>query len=230
MATWSDNFDSYALGSINGQGGWTGWDNIPAAAGTVTNELSRSSPQSQLIELGHDSVHTYTGYTSGAWTYTAYQYIPGNMVGNSYYIMLSNYVIGGAGNVWTVQLDFNSTTKTIVGDCGASNNVTMPYTPDRWAEIKVEIYLDPYPIGDWTKVYYNGTLFDSAALPDHPTLGGGYRWTKGVFGSDNGPLAIGCVDLFANAATKVYYDDMSLVPEPASCLLLLAAAGLLRRR
>jgi len=229
-ATWYDNFDSYTLGSINGQGGWAGWDNNPAYAGTVTNERSRSSPNSQLIQGIHDSVRTFTGYTSGVWTFTAYQYIPGNMVGNSYYILLSKYVPGNqAQNVWTVQLDFDSTTKMIVGDCGAPDNVRLPYVPDSWAEIKVQIYLDPYPVGDWTKIYYNGTLLDDPALPDHPTLGGGYRWTKGVFGTNNGPLSIECVDLFANNATKVYYDDMSLVPEPTS-LLMLAVLGLLRRR
>ena len=50
-------------------------------------------------------------------------------------------------------------------------------------------------------------------------------------GGGGGVLDIGAVDLFANASTPVYYDDMSLVPEPASCLLLaLAAAFGLRRR
>lgn len=229
-ANWFDNFDSYNLGSINGQGGWTGWDNTPSAAGVVSNEMSRSAPQSQLIEGAADSVHTYAGYNSGMWKYTAYQYIPGNMSGNSYFIMLGKYVPGNsAENVWTVQLDFDSATKMIVGDCGASDNVVLPYTPDSWAKIDVEIYLDPYPQGDWTKIYYNGTLLDDPALPNHPTLGGGYQWTKGVFGADAGPLDIAAVDLFANAATKVFYDDMSLVPEPAS-LLLLGLVTLLRRR
>ncbi|MFQ5807929.1 MAG: PEP-CTERM sorting domain-containing protein [Phycisphaerae bacterium] len=39
------------------------------------------------------------------------------------------------------------------------------------------------------------------------------------------------MDLFAYGASSVYYDDLSLVPEPASCLLLvLGAAFGLRRR
>lgn len=233
MAAWYDNFDSYTLGSINGQGGWTGWDNTPAYAGVVSNEIARSSPNSQLIAGTADSVQQYTGYNSGTYEYVAWQYVPGNMTGNSYFIMLSKYVPGSsASNVWCVQLDFNGATKQIVGDCGGNDNVTLPYISDQWVEIKVKYYLDPAPAGDWVQIYYNGTLLDDPALPNHATLGGGYKLTGGVFGNQSpaGPLDIAAVDLFANNATKVFYDDMSLdVPEPAS-FLLLAVLGLLRRR
>jgi hypothetical protein len=231
-ADWFDNFDSYTPGSINGQGGWKGWDNVPAAAGTVTGEQYRSPYQSQLIEGVHDSVHEYSGYTTGTWVYTAWQYIPSTMTGETYFIMLSKYQDGGASTYdrWTVQLDFNSANGKVWGDCGSpyEDGASTPYLTNQWVPIRVEIYLTE----DWTKVYYNNVLLDDPTVPDHATLGGGYSWTKGIFGQyteGSANLNIGAVDLFANGATKVYYDDMSLVPEPASCLLLLAL-GLLRRR
>ena len=44
---WSDNFDSYATGSsLHGQGGWEAWDNNPATTVYVTDDQSRSSPNS----------------------------------------------------------------------------------------------------------------------------------------------------------------------------------------
>jgi len=229
LADWSDNFDLYPNGSsMHGQGGWKGWDNDPTWTAYVTNVQSLSPPHSVDIAGNSDLVHEYDGYTSGHWTYTAWQYIPTNMVGESYFILLNTYNDLGPYN-WSVQLDFMSSTGMLVGDCGAWDNVTMAYTPGQWAEIRVEIFLDPGD--DWTQVYYNGTLLDDPALADHPVLGGGYRWTGGISGGGGGALDIGAVDLFANGATSVYYDNMSLVPEPAAGLLLLlgAAVGLRRR-
>src|SRR5512136_64085 len=86
-ADWSDNFDSYTLGTINGQGGWHGWGAVPGAAGTVTNEISLSAPNSQKIAAGTDSVHEYTGYTSGTWTMSAMQYIQQPLVGGKTYFI-----------------------------------------------------------------------------------------------------------------------------------------------
>ncbi|MEW6251408.1 MAG: hypothetical protein AB1716_12230 [Planctomycetota bacterium] len=219
---WFDNFDSYALGSINGQGGWKGWGGVPAAAGTVTNELARSAPQSQKIEAAHDSVREYTGFTTGVWLYTAHVYVPGNFQGGgtgndrgSYFILLSRYTDPGTTNVWTVQSAFNSDNQRFEANVGSSTKIGVPYVTDAWSELMVRIDLT----NDWTQLYYNGTLLDDPNVPNHPTLGGGYRWTRGVFGSQNppGPLAIGAVDLYANSSTPVYYDDLSLAPVPPIC-------------
>jgi hypothetical protein len=228
MAQWADDFDDYDTDiSLHGVGGWKGWDNSPLWTAYTRDEVALSAPNAVEIEGNSDLVHEYDA-NSGDWTYTAWQYIPGNMSGESYFIMQNTYNDGGPYN-WSVQLDFMSATGMLVGDCGASDNVTMPYITDQWVEIRVDIFLDPED--DWTQVYYNGTLLDDPLLDDHPVLGGGYCWSLGIFGGGGGVREIGAVDLFANGATPVYYDDMSLVPEPASCLLLaLAAAFGLRRR
>ncbi len=234
-ADWSDGFDSYSLGSINGQGGWVGWANTPSAAGTVTDVISRSANQSQQIEYGHDSVHTYAGYNTGVWWYTAYVWIPSDFQSGgtppdtgTYFILCNTYTNGGANTRWSVQFSFDSTDGLIHADAGDSTETTLPYTPDMWSEIAVRIDLT----ADWTQIYYNGTLIDDPDVANHGTLGGGYQWTKGVFGTDtNGLLNIAAVDLYANGSTAVFYDDMSLaVPEPVTGMLVLALAALARRR
>jgi len=238
MANWSDNFDTYALGSINGQGGWQGWAGDGTKAGVVVNDHFLSAPQSQKVGGDPtDSVHQYSGYTSSHWTYLAHQFIPSDFTGNTYFIMMNKYSDPGPYQ-WSVQIGFNATTGQIDADVGSSSQQHMGYLTGQWVPIRVEIYLDQ----DWTQVYYNNTLIDDPALADHPTLGGGYQWTKGVFGTDTtGLLNIAAVDLYnsydyppapppPDPASPVYYDDMSLTPEPASLALLGLGLLLVTRR
>ena len=51
---------------------------------------------------------------------------------------------------------------------------------------------------DVQRVYYNGALLTEKS------------WTEGLSGG--GALDIGTVDLFANGATSIYYDTLSLMP------------------
>jgi hypothetical protein len=217
---WFEDFDAYANGSsMHGQGEWQGWDNDSAYTAYVTDAQSQSPPHSLDAAGDTDLVHKYSGFTSGQWIYTAWQYIPADFSNGdpvstppgTYFILLNKYNDGGPNN-WSVQLDFDADTGMLVGDCGAEDNVSMPYVADRWVEIRVNIDLDE----DWTQVHYDGVLLDDPGLPDHPELGGGYQWSTGIFGNDvDGLLNIGAVDLFANGATSVYYDDMSLdAPAP----------------
>ena len=76
-AQWSDNFDTYAAGSeIIGQGGWQGWDLAANAGGNVVTTQSLSAPNA-LQNIGtSDTVHKYSGYTSGVWRYSASVFAP----------------------------------------------------------------------------------------------------------------------------------------------------------
>ena len=60
-------------------------------------------------------------------------------------------------------------------------------------ELRVEINLT----ADWQEFYYDGQLLFEGS------------WSEGMSGG--GITTIGAVDLFANGATSVYYDDLSLV-------------------
>jgi len=192
---WSDNFDSYAPGPVVGVGGWEEWG-PGAGANVVNNHPSMlSAPNAIDIVGATDLVHQYPGVTSGKWVYRTMQYIPANTTGNTYFILLNTYNSASAIYNWSVQVEFDPVALTVTGDFGASNNGVATLIPDTWVEIKVFIDLD----NDITEFFYNGEQ-----------VGPAYSWTGGVFGAGGGVSSVAAVDLYANSATSVYYDDMEL--------------------
>ena len=199
-ADWFDDFESYDLGPIHGQGGWKGWFNDPAAGADVVNAQSHSATQSVEIAAGSDLVHEYDGYAdTGEYLYTAWQYIPSGTTGQTYFIIQSVYNDDNIDLTWAVQVWFvdDPTLGWILNADGG--NEQMPVILDEWVELNVWIDFDD----DVNAFFYN-------RVPVYI----GKSWTLGVFGQDNGPLDIGAIDLFANGASAVYYDDMSLEPVP----------------
>lgn len=194
--SWSDNFDSYTAGSpVVGSGGWEEWG--AGAGANVVSTQALSAPNSIDIVGASDLVHQYPGVTSGKWVYRTMQYIPSNTTGTSYFILLNTYNSAQAIYNWSVQVEFDPTLGTVTGDFGASNNGTAQLVTDAWVEIKVFIDFD----NDLTEFFYNGEQ-----------VGPAYSWTGGVFGQGGGAQSLGAVDLYANLASSVYYDDMELYP------------------
>jgi hypothetical protein len=112
--------------------------------------------------------------------------------GESYFILLSDYIDGGGqDNAWAVQMRFDSGLMIVESEFDA---ISLPLVLDQWTEIKVEIDLD----GDWMEIYYDDTFLLEKA------------WTATPNNDGTGMLDIAAIDLFANAATTVYYDDISL--------------------
>ena len=190
--SWSDNFDSYTLAQyLDGtpdDGEWKGWDNDPTFGAYVSDQYARSSPHSVEIEDQSDLVHEYTGYTSGKWRYTAWQYIPQDFTGESAFILLNKYADGGEYS-WSTQLRFNSGTQVVHSDYDGSE---LPLIMGEWVEIRVDIDID----NDIQMIFYGRDLLIEKS------------WKDGVTGG--GDPNIGAVDLFANSASPIYYDDMSL--------------------
>jgi subtilisin-like proprotein convertase family protein len=196
-ASWHEDFDTYATGQdLHGVGGWKGWDNTPGASASTSAAQAASAPNSVAILGGSDLVHEFN-YTSGTVDLIAWQYIPSDFSGQSYFILLNTYSDGGPYN-WSDQLMFDSGTGLVTNDGGVSGG-SMPYITDQWVQIRFEIDLDANTQG----VYYNNTLLFSGT------------WTEEISGG--GAAAFGAIDLFANNASVIYYDDMhALVPE-VSC-------------
>ncbi len=195
---WTDNFDSYTNGQFldggTDDGGWKGWDNAPGAGANVTNAQSVSSPNSVDIKGATDLVHEYEGYTTGEWVYRCVQYIPTDFTGESYFILLSDYTDGaGTNNKWALVIRFDATLQVVESE---ADLVTLPLLTGEWVELRTEIDLDT----DWFKFYYDNSLLIEKA------------WTAGWNNAGDGFLIIDAVDLFANTATSVYYDDISLLP------------------
>jgi hypothetical protein len=187
---WMDNFDGYAPGaSLHGMGGWKGWSNNPAFTALTTDQNAWNAPNSVQILSNSDLVHEFN-VTGGLVHFRFYQYIPGNMTGTSYFIMLNQYDDSCATCNWSLQVLHASSTGLIVdtGITGAS----MPYIPNQWIEVCIEIDLDK----DTQAYYYNDQMFYTGT------------WSQHVSGG--GITSIGAVNIFANGATSIYYDDMSL--------------------
>ena len=188
-AQWYENFDSYELGSgLIGQGGWEGWDGSPDFDGFVSDDYAYSTPHSAQIIGTSDLIHQFTDYTSGAWVTTAWVYVPMDFQGQSYFLMRNTYSHGGSDNNWSVQIMFDSA--GIVESYPEA--VQLPLIQGEWVELRIEIDLD----ADIQTCYYDDQMLYQKS------------WVEGVSGG--GVPSIACIDLFGNAATAVYYDDLSI--------------------
>jgi hypothetical protein len=199
-ADWVDNFDAYTLGSIQDQGGWKGWFNDPAAAGEVSNAVALSLNNSQAIAGAADSVHEYSGYNTGFWTYSTMTYVPSDFTGLSYFQLLNSYDDAGANLNWSTAIAFSGA-ENLIGNTCLSGGV-LPLIKGEWVELRVDVNL---VTDQQTVTYGDDQLFTST-------------WTEECTGG--GALNITAVDLFANGASAIYYDDMSLtVGVPDICQL-----------
>jgi hypothetical protein len=186
QADWFDDFEAYEPGtSMHGVGGWAGWLNDPAATAYVTDLYAHGGSNSLEIVGASDLVHRYSGYTSGVWTYSTWMFIPENYTGQTYFILLNTYA---ATQNWSAQIYFQNGLVVNTGVTGGS----LPMILDQWVQLRFEIDLD----NDLQTCYYGGDVLYTGT------------WTDEVSG--DGALAIIAVDLFANGASPVYYDDMAL--------------------
>jgi hypothetical protein len=194
---WADNFDSYLTDSeLHGQGGWKGWGDDITYGATVTDNKAQSLPNSVAIVGQTDIVHEYADANTGFWTYTAWQLIPNNYTGASSFILLNAYDDLMTNVGWSVEVVFDGPSGTVYNN-GKSGG-SLPLVFGRFVELRVEIDL----VNDEQSFYYDGDLLYSGS------------WSGEV--SDAGALNLAAVDLFANDASAVYYDDMSLtmaIPE-----------------
>lgn len=208
----SENFDTYTAGSnVHGQGGWKGWGNDSAAGALVDDAFSVSAPNSINIELASDLIHEFSGYTAGIYTITAQMYIPGDFSGRTYFIFENAYTDAVDPNIlsWSVQVAFDSTTGNVENEQGAADPGSLPYVTGEWVPIQLVVDLD----ADTQTFSYNGQVLYTGSWTDQ-------------FPDQNvaGSLNIGSIDLYANSATPVYYDNISIaVGAPAEFGVTLSA-------
>ena len=210
--SYEDSFDWFAQSAVlDGHAGWKGWGDDPAFAAPVSQAQARSGEQSVEIHGDADLVHEFCAEGPGAWSFSAWQYIPADFasgadddLAGTYFILLSAYddVDPWGSAFWTVQAQFDSNdglAKFFHGD--GFDRIEIPYETDRWVKIQTVVDLDD----DWTHVYYDDELVTE------------YVWTGGVVGDGGGTLDIAAVDLYAHQSTSVYYDDLRLEPINPEC-------------
>lgn len=208
-AEWFEGFDDYQTGSgVIGQGGWQGWEDNPQGDALVTDLFARSAPNSLQIAGDSDVVHEFFGCDSAQWTFTAWQYVPDDFTGQSYFILLNTY---GPPHNWSTQIRFDGGAGVVVSEF---EEMQLPLITEQWVELRIVIDLDQ----DLQTIFYGGTELWHKS------------WTEGVSG--HGELNIAAVNLYGGGADPLYYDDLSLVPA-AGVWALIGLAGLMgpfRRR
>src|ERR1039457_4676127 len=188
-----DDFESYAVGSnLHGQGGWTGWANNTNAGALGSSNFAFSPTRSVNITGASDLVHTFSGATNGQWVFSVMQYIPSTSTGTTAVILMNKYrpPYGTNDLNWSVQIRNNMDTGQIISDFGGG--ATLPMVKDQWVEERCEINLASNSVSE----FYNGQLLSTHA------------WQGGLGGP--GLNEIQALDLFANNAGPVYYDNVSL--------------------
>lgn len=209
QGAWMETFDSYASGSsIIGQGAWVGWEQVGTDDAIVTNAESFSASNS--LQMGGastiDLVPQITGATSGIWNVNVMTYVPsGSSSGFADVGFLARHkgFMGAPDTQWFGAISLNMATGKV------NSNDSVDIIRDQWVPAQATFDIDARTY----EVFYNGT---SAA-------------TGNFVGNDNALVGL---DVYtpANAST-MYFDNFSVVPEPASLSLLgLSAFSLLRRR
>jgi hypothetical protein len=199
---WLENFDSYVTGSqIHGQGGWKGWANAPAAGALVSSAQSVSAPNAVAIVGASDLVREFSGYTDGVYLLSAKQYVPTGFSGESYFIVQNRYQDALTNLSWSVQVVMDSVDNVVKNfddpTNGGANPGSQPLVTGQWVDILLVIDLT----ADLQTFYYNGAVVYTgswtAQYPTNPP-------------NTAGTLTIGAIDLFANNASVVYYDDIAI--------------------
>ena len=122
------------------------------------------------------------------WLFTGWVYVPSAATGQQYLILLNQYTANGTQN-WSTEVLFDADVNEVQDVDGPS---TLRLIRDRWVEVTVDINLAL----DRQAVMYDGEVLFTDA------------WTSHV--ADGGTPTIAAVDLFSNAGTSVYWDDLSL--------------------
>ena len=182
----SEDFESYEAGSdLQGQGGWKGWGNDAAYSAPVSDAYASSGSNSVEIISSADFVHEFD-VSGGKWVFTTMQYIPSGTTGTHYFIMLNTYDDAGNNRDWSIQTLFVLSDGTLNSYYVDGSEAEIIY--DEWVEVKLIIDLDRNTVDE----YYNGVMFAT------------HDWDDGQAGT------IGCLDLYGNGASSVYYDDIVL--------------------
>jgi hypothetical protein len=188
---WCDDFEAYALGTIE-DNGWGGWYGNPSVAALVTDERNHTPGGAQSLKIAnHDTVHVFAGYDPSAswfWVLRAWVYVPAAMTGEAFFIANANYSPVDITR-WAVQLRMSTSDGMIFNLYG---DEALPLITDRWVEIRCDI---DFYLGRSVSLYYDEQFLAS------------YPWTVG-----SGSLSIAAIDLYGPGSNGFYYDDISLYP------------------
>jgi hypothetical protein len=100
---------------------------------------------------------------------------------------------------WSTQVIFDSATGTAANEPSGADQGSAPLVTGQWVDLQLDVDLD----ADSQTFTYNGTqVFSGSWTQQYPNQ------------SVPGILNIGSIDLFANGASAVYYDDIRITAAP----------------
>ena len=243
-AQWYDDFDSYVVGPVHGQGPWIHFGGpLPAevsadVAFSGNHSLKFMTNSDPNAPDGHGS-DTWVQYvdqtglavlTTGQWTFSYMTYIPtpSDPAGDSWHHSFLEQDSVISGNTEGVALRHSHLSGGIVHHLPWANSGDVPGEPqlplafDAWKETRHEIDLDANNVD----VYYDNTLLSSA-----PWDADGWAGAPGL-GAWNGWVTGNHED------EMFYFDDFRLVegfggggaqasaPEPTTLVMMLMGLGL----
>ena len=175
--------------------GWKGWTNDPDASARVTSAQSRSAPHSVDISDMADLVHEFDGLHDGWWRINAWQYVPSDMEGESYFIIVSEYSDDGT-NVDGLIIKIDGAAGMVRDYINGTSRAVIT---DRWVELVTVVFFDSTSAWGRHSFFYDG----------EPLYLGEAWGCQGVICAP--PTESTALDLYANFSTSIYYDDLSLV-------------------
>jgi|GEM_PF-5478997 len=228
-ADYFDNFDSYALGNINGQGPWVYFGG--ALPSLVSNAQAFSGTQSLALSTvaatggyGSDTyIANWNGapVTSGIWSGTLQLYIPAAFNGQLHMFFSQGAMPTTFDEGAWVRVNNNAGAGNINRFNFVNGPTPAPLVYDQWAGLGIVINLDANTLD---LAYNNAPFYSGAWDVQFP---GGFIGLGGInFWVDGGSAPGG----------TVYIDNFNLtqIPEPTSLglsgLALLGLAGFRRKR
>jgi hypothetical protein len=159
---YSDDFEAYNTDDgLSTQSDFETWDENPNVDALVTDDQARSGKQSVRIADTDNDPFADTDLLlrfpdeefGGCHEYIAYQYLPSDQSGETYFIGQSEYNHNShacpGGTCWALQIHMNASSGTVTADF--SNGFTDAIT-DEWVELRVLIVWD----NDLNQFYYAG--------------------------------------------------------------------------
>ncbi len=205
-ANFSDNFDSYANGSIlTGQGMWKSWFLSPGVDATVTNSGSNSAPNSMRYNgaVFSDMV-VEVEITSGTIEFTCMTFMPGNtgQVNDAFIIALNEYTDAGVGTSWSLQTQFHGGFGFVDNNADPATTAQVPLIFDKWIEHKCVADLE----ANTMDVFYDGvqvgstvTWYNDFVNPNTNNLANS-NWSK----------KFDAIDMFSNGFDGMLVDDITI--------------------
>ncbi len=194
-AQWSDNFDSYPVGPLAGNGAWAVWCS-GGIDGAVDTAFAHSGTKSFRADANTDMVQTFSGVTSGQWVFSCMTYVPTGTTGIGAMVLLNQYPCPTANSQWSISTNINADS----GLVQAWGGQTVPLVTGQWVEYRLEIDLDADTFNE---------LYNAQAL----VTGG--SWSGNI--APGGLPQLQALDLYSQSMNGMYYDTISLTKAGNAC-------------